>query len=77
MHIFKKLTNIETKKPLIDIFGLLVFAISMYPKNSNTLQIFENKVFPTLAIGIIFILGITILIFAYLQKNRKEYNNNG
>ena len=77
MHILKKITNIETKKPLIDIFGLLVFAISMFPKDSNTLQISENKVFPTLVIGIIFILGISILIFASLGKNRKEYKNYG
>ncbi len=74
MNIFKKLTNIDTKKPLIDIFGLLIFAIAILPRNSNILEKFENKVFPTLVIGIVFILGIGILILANISK-RKELKN--
>jgi len=33
MGIFKKLTNIETKKPLIDVFGILILGITLIPKN--------------------------------------------
>ena len=32
-RIFKKITNIENKKALIDIFGLLIFGIALFPEN--------------------------------------------
>ena len=71
MGIFKKLTKIETKKPLIDIFGLLILAISLIPRNYAMSQNFESNIYPLLVIGIVFFMGLSLLILANL-KRRKE-----
>lgn len=73
MGIFKKLTQIETKKPLIDIFGLLILAISLIPKNYAISQSFESNIYPILVICIVFFIGLSLLILANLKK-RKESN---
>lgn len=70
MSIFKKLTNISVKKPLIGIWGLLILGISLIPKNYAIASLYESKVYPCLVIGIVFILGMSILILANLFKRR-------
>ncbi len=75
MRIFQKITNIENKKALIDIFGLLIFGISIFPKNYAISNMFETKVYPNLVIGLVFVLSISILILANLRK--KKQNNTG
>ena len=72
MNIFKKITNIETKKPLIDVFGLLFFSIALVPKNYALSQNFEVKVYPYLMLGISIFLGISILIIANISQKRKK-----
>lgn len=76
MGIFKKLTNIETKKPLIDLFGLLIFAIALTPKNYAVSEIFETKIYPYLVLGIVFFLGFSILILANWLKKKQKHNLN-
>lgn len=71
MNIFKKLTNIETKKPLIDVFGLLIFGISLIPKNYAISDKFETDIYPYLVLGIVFFLGISILILANILKKKQ------
>ena len=68
MGIFKKLTNISTKKPLIDVFGLLILGISLIPKNYAISQKFESSIYPYLVLGIVFFLGLSILIVANFKK---------
>lgn len=70
MHMFKKLTNIETNTPLIDIFGLLILGIALVPKNYALSQNFESKIYPYLVIGIVFFLGLGILILANFKKRK-------
>ena len=72
MGIFKKLTNIETKKPLVDIFGLLILGISLIPKNYAISENFEVKVYPCLVIGIVFFLGGSILVLANFAKKKQK-----
>lgn len=72
MSIFKKLTNIETKKPLIDIFGLLIFAITLVPQNYAISDKFETQIYPYLVLGITFGLGISILILANIMKRKQK-----
>ena len=72
MSIFKKLTNIETKKPLIDIFGLLILAITLVPKNYAISDKFETEIYPYLVLGICFGLGISILILANIMKRKQK-----
>lgn len=72
MSIFKKLTNIETKKPLVDIFGLLILGVSLIPKNYAISEYLEVKVYPCLVIGIVFFLGGSILVLANLVKRKQK-----
>lgn len=72
MNIFKKITHINTKKPLIDIFGLLIFGIAIFPKNLAISQKFETNIYPYLVISIVFFLGIGILILANLLKRKQK-----
>ncbi len=72
MSIFKKLTNIETKKPLIDIFGILILGIALLPKNYAFADKFETKIYPYMVLGIVFALGISILVLASWLKKKKQ-----
>lgn len=72
MGIFKKLTNIETKKPLIDICGLLIFGIALLPKNYAVADKFETEVYPYLVLGIPFCLAFSVLLLANLMKKKQK-----
>lgn len=74
MNIFKKLTNIETKKPLVDIFGLLILGISLIPKNYAISDKFETEIYPYLVLGIVLFLGISILILANWLKRKQTHS---
>lgn len=75
MSILKKLTNIEDKKPLIDIFGLLIFAIALVPKNYAISDKFETEIYPYLVLCITFVLSISILLLANLMKKKTKKSN--
>ena len=74
MNIFKKLTNIETKKPLVDIFGILILGISLIPKNYAISEKFETEIYPYLVLGIVFFLGLSILILANMLKKKQQHS---
>lgn len=74
MNIFKKLTNIETKKPLVDIFGILLLGISLVPKNYAISDKFETEIYPYLVLGIVFFLGISVLILANWLKKKQNHS---
>ncbi len=76
ISIFQKITGITNKKPLIDIFGILILSIALIPKNIAVSQSFENKIYPYLMIGIVLILGLGILIFANMAKKKQIHNSN-
>ena len=71
VSVFKKITNIDNSKPLIDIFGLLILGLSLVPENYAISQSFENTIYPHLVIAVAFFLGIGLLVIANL-KRRKE-----
>lgn len=73
MNIFKKLTNIESKKPLIDVFGLLIVGISLIPKNYAISDKLETEIYPYLVLGIVLFLGISILLLANLSKKKRKH----
>ena len=72
MNVFKKLTNIDTKKPLIDVFGLLIFSIALLPKNFAISQKFESEIYPSFAIRICFIFRNWDFNFIKLKKKKDE-----
>lgn len=72
MTIFKKMTNIQNKKPLITIFGLLILAIALIPKNLAISEFFETKIYPYLVLGIVLIIGFSILILATIKLKKSK-----
>ena len=68
LNIFQKMTNVKNTKPLVNIFGLLILGVALLPKNVAISSFFENYIYNHIVIGITFILGIGILIIAYLKK---------
>ena len=72
MNIFEKITNIENKKALVDVFGLLILAIALLPKNLAVSQYFESSVYKYLVIGLVLALGLGILIVANIAERRKK-----
>lgn len=72
MNIFKKIACITTKKPLINIFGLIVFAIALIPENFAISSKFETDIYPYLVLFIVFVLSISILVLANLKKRKNQ-----
>lgn len=72
MRFFQTITKIENKKELIDIFGLLIFGIAIFPKNYAISEYFETKIYPYLVLAIVFGLGLIILILANLKKLKNK-----
>lgn len=75
MSIFKKITNVQTDTPFSYIFCLLTLAISLLPANYAISSFLESSVYKYLVIGIVFIIGISILTLAYLKKSKKKVGN--
>ena len=64
--------EIKDEKPLIYIFGLLLFAISILPKNYAISKIIENFIYNYMVIIFSICLGISILVLAYIKKKKKK-----
>lgn len=71
ISIFQKMTNIKNTREIINVFGLLTIAISMFPKSLAISTFLETKIYSYFSVAVIFIFGISILILANLKK-RKE-----
>ena len=72
LSIFKKITNIRDEKPLIYVFGLLIFAISLLPKNYAVSKFIEDYIYHYMVIIVSIVLGVSLLILAYLKKRKKK-----
>ena len=72
LSIFKKITNIRDEKPVIFVFGLLIFAISLLPKNYAVSKFIEDYIYHYMVIIVSIFLGISLLILAYFKKRKKK-----
>lgn len=72
-HIFKKLFNIKNITQVTYIFALLIFSISLLPKNYAVSHFFETYVYRYLRIIIVIALGLSVLIMANLKKKKEGY----
>ena len=72
LSILKKITNIRDEKPLIFVFGLLIFAISLLPKNYAVSKFIEDYIYHYMVIIVSIFLGIFLLILAYFKKRKKK-----
>lgn len=68
--ILKKICNAKTSKPLSYIFSLLVFSIGILPSNYAIARFIELNIYKYLIFGIVFFLGIFILLLANIKKRR-------
>lgn len=74
-HIFNKMFNLSDMKPILNIFIILIFAISLLPKNYAISNLFETNIYRYLRIAVGFVLGMTILILANLKKKKVGKKN--
>lgn len=74
-HIFNKMFNLSDMKPILNIFVILIFGISLLPKNYAISNLFETDIYRYLRIAVGFILGISILILANLKKKKVGEKN--
>ena len=72
LSIFKKITNIRDEKPLIFVFGLLIFAISLLPKNYAVSKFIEDYIYHYMVIIVSIVLGVSLLVLAYFKKRKKK-----
>ena len=72
LSIFKKITNIRDEKPVIFVFGLLIFAISLLPKNYAVSKFIEDYIYHYMVIIVSIVLGVSLLILAYFKKRKKK-----
>ncbi len=69
-HIFNKMLNLSDMRPILNIFIILIFAISLLPKNYAVSNFVETHIYRYLRIAVGFILGMTILILANFKKRK-------
>lgn len=72
LEIFKKITNIQHTKPVIWLFCLILFDISLIPKNLIQIRFLSNSVYKYLVLSIVFLICPLILILANLKLKRQK-----
>lgn len=75
IHIFRKISNIKDIKPIVYPIGIVMLAVALLPRNYAISNFYESKVFPYLAILLIFVVSIGILLLAYFIKRKKVGDN--
>ena len=75
ISIFKKITNINDEKPIILVFGLLIFAVALLPKNYAITKFIEDYIYHYMVVIISIVLGVSLLILAYFKKRKKKELN--
>ena len=70
--VFQKLTNIKHSASLICPMSLIIFAISIIPKNIAEVSFFENTLYRYSSLIMVFGISFFILVLAYIKKKIKE-----
>lgn len=76
IHIFRKITNIKDVKAIVYPYSFILVAIALMPKNYTVSKFYETKIYPYLAIGLVFLLSFLILLFAYFKRRKKVGDSN-
>ena len=76
IYIFQKITNIKDTRIIMIPFALCIFAIALLPKNYAISKFYETDIYPYLVWGLVFIISISILIFANIKKKRKKVGDH-
>lgn len=70
--LFQKMFNIKDVTQLTYSFSFLIFGFSLLPKNYASAIFYETDIYRYLRLGIIFGLGLSILILANLKKKKEK-----
>lgn len=74
--ILKKLITVSNEKMLTFPTCSILFGLAIIPLNTSQIKFFENTLYRYLILGIVFGLGIFILIFANLKFKMKGKNSS-
>ena len=71
-HIFKKMYHLSDISLVSMIIVLLLFGVSLIPKNYAMSNFLETNAYRYMRIVVGFVVGMTVLIFAYIKKKSSE-----
>lgn len=69
--VMKKIANLKHTKPFFFIFPLLIFSISLIPKNYAISRYIGDTVYNYIIMFVVFILSTIILIFSNIKKKQE------
>lgn len=72
LAIFKKITNIQHTKPLVLLFALILFDVSLFPNNLIQIRLLTNFVYKYLVLSISFLICPLILILANIKLKKQK-----
>ena len=76
--INKKTFNVQNSSPIIYIVALLIFIVSLIPKNNAQIMFMETTLYKYSALIIVFLYSFLILLIGYIKKSnfklRKRLN---
>lgn len=76
LDIFKNMTKIRSKKPLVHIFCILIFTIAMLPDNYAVSNFLEQKIYGYTVIFLSLILSPCILLLAAIKSESQKIKTN-
>ena len=68
--IFRKLTNLKTSKWCISVFAMFSFGIALLPQNMKELSFLQDTVYKYVVLILIFIICLSVLVFANIKHLR-------
>ncbi len=71
----KKAFGVKNSSPIIYIVGILIFLVSLIPKDSSQILFAENVIYKYSALIIIFVYSFLILLIGYFKKTRFNLKN--
>lgn len=75
IHILQKITLIKNVKAITYPYFFILLAVALIPKDYSAAKFYETNIYPYFVIGLVFILSLFILIFAYLKRKKVgDYN---
>lgn len=72
LEIFKKITNIQHTKPIIWLVALILFDISLIPKNLIQIRFLTNSIYKYILLIVTFLICPIILILANIKLKKQK-----
>ena len=75
-RINKKTLNVKNSSPIIYIIGILIFIVSMIPKDAYQIKFLEENVYKYLSISVVFVYSFLIILIGYIKKLKEKAQSN-